>query len=123
MTRKKLLLGIGIAAAAVGAAEWLPLLVERAAPPQQAPAAARKQQAGAEKAVETRWSELPKREPLGKPAGELLFPHSWTPPPSQTAAAGAAAPPKPVAPAMPYRVAGKLVHEGRPQIVLAKGDR
>jgi hypothetical protein len=76
-----------------------------------------------DRAAEAKLTELPKRQAIGEPAGQLFFPHSWTPPqqpegPVHTPAAVS----KPAPPPMPYRVAGKLLHEGPPQLVLAKGD-
>jgi cohesin domain-containing protein len=67
-------------------------------------------------------AELPAREAMGKPRGEL-----FGPPPVPAAAPRAAAarpqPPKPVAPPMPYRVAGQVMHDGAVHVVLANGDR
>jgi hypothetical protein len=72
--------------------------------------------------ADNRWAELPKRESLGKPAGEIFVPHSWTPPaPVQAPSVASQPAAKPAPPPVPYRVAGKMRHEGRPQIVLAKG--
>jgi hypothetical protein len=68
---------------------------------------------------------LPERETIGKPRGEVFAQRSWAPP-QQRARAKAAAeppPPPPTPPAMPYRVAGKVVYEGGAHVVLAKGDQ
>ena len=85
-----------------------------------APAAVR-----TEVASESRFSQLPEREDIGKRRSELFPSQSWTPPaPRVTAApAAAAVPVAPSAPPMPYRVAGRVVHEGGAHVVLAKGDR
>jgi hypothetical protein len=68
---------------------------------------------------------LPSRDGLSGPRGELFG--SNTPPvraaPKHKAAIEAAPPPAPVAPPMPYRVAGQVVHDGPPRVVLARDDR
>jgi hypothetical protein len=68
---------------------------------------------------------LPSRDGLSGPRGELFG--SNAPPvraaPKPTAPVEAAAPPPPVAPPMPYRVAGQVVHDGPPRVVLARDDR
>jgi hypothetical protein len=70
---------------------------------------------------------LPAREGLNRPSRDLFA--SNVPPeprPARKAAAppeAAAPPPAPVAPPMPYRVAGQVVHDGAPQVVLARDDR
>jgi hypothetical protein len=78
-------------------------------------------------AAEPRFAKLPRRESIGRPAGELFLPQSWSPPPAKprSVAVKPAPPPppeKPAAPPVPYRLVGKMVHEEQPQIVLAKGD-
>ena len=70
---------------------------------------------------------LPSREGLNRPSGDLFA--SSSPPPARTAPAKPRPPAQEVAPAppapppMPYRVAGQVVHEGAPRIVLAREDR
>lgn len=69
---------------------------------------------------------LPSRETIGRPRGQVFASRSWAPPAKPRPAAAAAAPvvsAPPAPPPMPYRVAGKVVHEGGAHIVLAKGDR
>jgi cohesin domain-containing protein len=65
---------------------------------------------------------LPERETIGAPAGQVFFPQSWAPPPAPAPAQASAGPTKPAPPPMPYRVVGKMLQQGAPQIVLAKGD-
>jgi hypothetical protein len=68
---------------------------------------------------------LPSRDGLSGPRGELFG--SNAPPvraaPKHKAAVEAPPPPAPVAPPMPYRVAGQVVHDGPPRVVLARDDR
>ncbi len=68
-------------------------------------------------------AQLPAREAIGKRRGELFPAQSWAPPPPKRAPALKVAPPAPTAPPMPYRVAGRVVHDGVAHVVLAKGDR
>jgi hypothetical protein len=119
MRRNKILLWLGVAIVIGAAANWLavPSLDSGAGVVQ----AAKSDSVEARK-PDTRWAALPTREAIGKPAGELFFPHSWTPAaPAQTTLAARGGT-RPAAPSMPYRVAGKVVAEGKPEIVLAKGD-
>jgi len=67
-------------------------------------------------------ARLPSREAIGAARGQPFDPRSWAPPPRQ-ASAVAVAPPKPVAPPVPYRVAGQVMHDGMNQVVLARDDR
>ncbi len=72
--------------------------------------------------VEERFAALPSRQAIGKSRGEPFGARSWTPP----AAKGpklVVAPPKPVAPPLPYRIAGQVTHDGVMQVVLARDDR
>jgi len=64
---------------------------------------------------------LPERPALGAPQAQLFGPQSWQPK-VDPRAASAAKPAAPRVPAMPYRYAGKLLHEGRLKVFLAKGD-
>jgi hypothetical protein len=123
VSRKSLLVLLGIAGAAAAVAQWLPApsVGVGAGRPAAGPAS------GGERRADTpadgRFAALPSRESIGAPAGQLFFPHSWAPPMQAPVEASVPAPPpKPSAPPMPYRVAGKIMHEGRPHIVLAKGD-
>jgi hypothetical protein len=70
-------------------------------------------------------AQLPEREAIGRRRGELFPSQSWTPPPPKPAARAAVVepPPAPQPPPMPYRVAGRVVHDGIAHVVLAKGDR
>lgn len=61
---------------------------------------------------------LPERPVLGEAAGALFSSRSPEPPPSQVASV----PAKPSAPPLPYRFAGRLVRNGTPQVILAKGN-
>jgi hypothetical protein len=61
---------------------------------------------------------LPDRPTLGEPAGALFGARSWQPPPAKVTAAASA----PVAPPMPYRFAGRVLHDGKLQVFLSKGD-
>lgn len=61
---------------------------------------------------------LPERPALGEPVGALFGSQSWQPPAPKVTRAPVA----PSAPPMPYRFAGKLVQDGKPQVFLAKGD-
>jgi hypothetical protein len=70
---------------------------------------------------------LPSREGLGRPSRDPFASH--TPPPrpapapKQAATPPVAVPAAPVAPPVPYRVAGQVVHDGPAQVVLARDDR
>jgi len=65
---------------------------------------------------------LPERAALGAPNAALFGPQSWQPPVRQSVAP-VATPAAPRVPAMPYRYAGRLLHEGQLKVYLAKGDR
>src|SRR5215510_328192 len=70
-------------------------------------------------APEERYSTLPSRQTIGKPRGEPFGARSWVPvAPARPKVAEA--PPKPVAPPLPYRIAGQLTHDGAMQVVLAR---
>jgi len=60
---------------------------------------------------------LPQRTALSEPVSELFGSMSWQPPPPK-----AAPPAPPPPPPMPYRFAGKLLHNGKLQVFLSKGD-
>lgn len=76
----------------------------------------------AQAAPEERYSTLPSRQAIGKPRGEPFGARSWVPvAPARPKVVEA--PPKPVAPPLPYRIAGQLTHDGGMQVVLARDDR
>ena len=118
--RKKLILGGLTLAIAASAAV---LLEERFAPTRPAPQASAPVAAasGAKPAIDP-FGALPRRETMGRPAGEPFGAPVRTPPPPSRAAV-APAPVAPSAPPMPYRIAGMVVQDGAAQVVLAKGDR
>jgi hypothetical protein len=67
---------------------------------------------------------LPERAALGAPHADLFGAKSWQAPRATGASAGAVhAPSAPKVPPMPYRYAGKAVHEGQTKVYLAKGER
>jgi hypothetical protein len=71
-----------------------------------------------------RFAALPERETLGNERGQLFSALRTAPAAAARAAtAPAAKSPQPAAPPMPYRVAGKVWHNGVAEIVLARGDR
>jgi cohesin domain-containing protein len=72
-------------------------------------------------APEERFAALPSRQAIGRARGEPFGARSWTPAPK--APKVALAPPKPVAPPLPYRIAGQVTHDGVMQVVLARDDR
>ena len=69
-----------------------------------------------------RLAKLPSRQAIGAARGQPFDPRSWAPP-HRPAPAVAVAAPKPVAPPIPYRVAGQVMHDGLNQVVLAREDR
>jgi hypothetical protein len=69
-----------------------------------------------------RFAALPAREGMGAPQGKPFGSQDWAPLPSAVSNVKAA-PVAPTAPPMPYRVAGRVVHEGAAHVVLAVGDR
>jgi hypothetical protein len=115
MPRKRLLVWLGIGTAAAAAATWLPQppLASDARPPARIEAARADTQA---ERAQLRWASLPDREMIGAPAGEPFSPFAWTA--AQAAAGAGVALSKP---AVPYRVAGKVVHESE-EILLGKGN-
>ena len=118
--RRKLILGLSVAAVAALALHWLPLpaLVSDPAPT----AAPQIQNSPQESNPTDRFAALPDRAPLGEPRGALFA----TPPPPAPKPARKPEPvvePMPVPPPMPYRVAGKVVHDGVSKVVVLKGDR
>jgi hypothetical protein len=116
--RKKVLIGgLGITLAAFGAA--ILLAPDQAA---DAPTPVQHPPQLAHTAENPLFAGLPARRAIAPSKGELF---SSPPPPKPPAPVIAAptppAPPTP--PAMPYRVAGLVVHDGRAEVVLSKGDR
>lgn len=116
--RKKRLLGLLVfAAAAAAAAAWLPR-------PATSPVATEREVKAAQRPQSTqaadRLAALPQRETLRQSSGTMFSSQSWTP--SPRAAAQAAPVVAPVAPPMPYRVAGRVHREGATQVILAHGD-
>jgi hypothetical protein len=120
--RKNKVLGWTLAAAAAGGV-WL--FADRSAPPasdSQPVATAPKSEPRSGEGALT----LPPRAGLSGLRGELF---GTSPPPvhrapkPKTPVEAAAPPPAPVAPPMPYRVAGQVVHDGPPRVVLAREDR
>ena len=110
-------------AAAAGAGVWF--FADQPAPPVSDP-----QRVAAVPRNEPRSSEgtliLPSRDGLSGPRGELFgsnAPPVRAAPKHKAPVEAAAPPPAPVAPPMPYRVAGQVVHDGPPRVVLARDDR
>jgi len=112
-----------VLAAAAGAGVWF--FADQPAPPVSDP-----QRVAAVPRNEPRSSEgtlvLPSRDGLSGPRGELFgsnAPPVRAAPKHKAPVEAAAPPPAPVAPPMPYRVAGQVVHDGPPRVVLARDDR
>lgn len=63
-------------------------------------------------------SELPAREAIGKPRGDLFATRSWAP-----VASAPQEPVAPTAPPNPFRFAGTTNHEGKRKVFLILGDR
>jgi len=122
--RKKTVLVCAVSiGGAAAAAAWAPMPGEEAA----APIVASTQPGATLKAPTANLiAELPARDALAKRRGELFTVQSWALPPAKaarTVKAAPAAPRQPTPPPMPYRVAGRVVHDGIAHVVLAKGDR
>jgi hypothetical protein len=116
--RRRLTIGLVFVAAALAAAHWLPLPWSVSDP---APATAgQPEKAVQESKSDERFAALPERAPLAAPRGALF---SAPPPPPKPKPAAPVAQPKPVAPPVPYRVAGRVAHDGTSKLVLMKGDR
>lgn len=119
MRKKVLIGGLGITVAASAAAILL-------APEQSTDAAApvQHQPQIAHTAESPLFNGLPVRKAIGPSAGELFSSPPRPKPAAAIVAPGRVAPPAaPSAPAMPYRVAGTVAHDGVAKVVLAKGDR
>jgi hypothetical protein len=67
---------------------------------------------------DARFAALPARAPLGELRGALFA----APAAPKPAVAAPPPPAQPSAPPMPYRVAGRVMHDGITKVVLAKGD-
>jgi hypothetical protein len=117
--RKKKLLGwLIFAAVAAAVAAWVPLPQKETVTAERDAKAAERGQAPR---AEGRLDALPARDAVGRPASPLFSSQSWEPP--RRAVASEPAPvAAPVAPPMPYRVAGRVMNNGVTQIVLARGD-
>ena len=124
---------LGWAALVCAGAAVVLYLPDRDAPSALAGAASPAKPASGPTAPEPRLQALPAREALGPAQGEPFAARDWAPPakpvlpPTPPAAAPpivAVAPvaPQRIAPAVPYRVAGEVMHDDAAYIVLARGD-
>ena len=122
MGRKNKVLGWALAAAAAGGV-WF--FADQPAPTvsdPRPPAAALKNEPRSGEGT----LSLPSRDGLSGPRGELFgsnAPPVRAAPKHKAPVEAAAPPPAPVAPPMPYRVAGQVVFDGPPRVVLARDDR
>lgn len=119
MNKKRLLLGLGLAATGAAIlAQFLPA----GAP---APSEVRSERGRAmdrAREASARFDALPGRQALGKLRGQLFGPGSWAPAaPAQRPVAQI--PEKPAPPPIPYRVAGEVVVGDGLRVVLSRGDR
>ncbi len=117
---KKTALGL-VVLACVGVAAVV-LLPERPSAPDGTAVTSAAVTGNAERSEERRFAALPPRDGLGRqrsdPFGTSIGPTARAP-----VRAAPVAPPVPTPPPMPYRVAGQLVRDGVPQVVLARDDR
>ena len=123
MGQKKKLLGWVLGAAAA-AGVWLYFDPPQPQPKAQAPERA----SSPEPQTGSSAFGLPSRDGLSRPKGDLFGSNAPPAPraaPAKPKKAGpeVAPPAAPVAPPMPYRVAGQVVHDGPPRVVLARDDR
>ncbi len=120
MRKKTLLVGLGVAAAVSGAA-----VVFAPAPVSEPAATVQHSPQIAHTAQTPLIGGLPSRQGIGPSKGEHFYSAPPAKPPAPVIAAVPAAPPPapPSAPPMPYRFAGKVVHDGVAKVVLARGDR
>jgi len=112
-----------LAAAAAAAGAWLFF----DAPQRPQPEARPPEQAtrGEPQGGDSRFG-LPSRDGLSQPRGDLFgsnVPQARSKPSKSKPVAESPPPPAPVAPPMPYRVAGQVIHDGPPRVVLARDDR
>ncbi len=127
MGKKRLLVWTVLIAAAAAAVLLAPQAAREAPVDVAAAPASARTQAPAAKTSD-RLAALPSRDAIGRGAGDPFFARSWAPPPPKKTAAPPVVvapepPPAPSPPPMPYRVAGRVLQQGVPHIVLAKGDR
>jgi hypothetical protein len=121
MNKKRIRIGIaltGVAVVAAGVAAAL--LYPQGEPPPATQASGTAPSAQA--ATEDRFAALPSRQAIGKARGEPFGARSWTPV-APVRPQVVQAPPKPVAPPLPYRIAGQVSYDGGMQVVLARDDR
>ena len=119
MNKKRIRIGIALTGVAVVAGAVALLYTQgQPAPVTKGSSAAPSAQAAAEE----RFAALPSRQAIGKPRGEPFGARSWTPAAPKRPQV-AQAPPKPMAPPLPYRIAGQVSHDGVMQVVLARDDR
>src|SRR5690349_8318399 len=120
---KKKYARIGIALTGLAVVAGAVALLYSQGQPQPATKAASAAAPGAQAAPEERYAALPSRQAMGKARGEPFGARSWAPP-APVRPRVAEAPPKPVAPPLPYRIAGQVTtHDGGMQVVLARDDR
>ena len=117
MPKKRLLGWLVFAAIAAAVAAWVPLPQRDTASPEPDAKAAKTQAPRAQ----GRFESLPDRDAIGRQSGSAFSSRSWAPPhkPAPVPAPVVAAP---VAPPMPYRVAGRVQHDGVMQVILTRGD-
>jgi len=118
MDKKSIRIGIALTGLAVvaGASAMLYAGREPLSTTKAATGVAPSVQAGSEE----RLAALPSRQGIGKPRGEPFAPRSWTPVTSPLRKVAVA---PPVAPPLPYRVAGQVTYDGGMRVVLARDDR
>ena len=121
MNKKLARIGIALTGCAV-VAGGAALVYSQGEPPPPATTRASSAAPSAQAAPAERYSALPSRESIGKARGEPFGARSWVPPAPKRATV-VEAPPKPVAPPLPYRIAGQVTHDGAMQVVLARDDR
>jgi len=115
MRNKRLFALLILAAAAAGAALFLPAPKEKELVEEKNVWRPAVQPAG------DAFAQLPARETMGRQGGELFSSQSWMAP-AAPVAVEVAAPVKPALPLMPYRVAGQVVQDGSTHVILARGD-
>ena len=118
MPKKRLLAWLVFAAIAAAVAAWVPLPQRDTATPERdakAPKAQAPQARG-------RFESLPERDTIGRQAGSAFSSRSWEPPRKPAPPEPPPVVAAPVAPPMPYRVAGRVLHDGVMQVILTRGD-
>jgi hypothetical protein len=119
MDKKRIRIGIALTGVAVVAGAAALLYTQG----QPAPVANGSRAApSAQAAAEERFAALPSRQAIGKARGEPFGARSWAPSAPKRPQV-VEAPPKPMAPPLPYRIAGQVSHDGVMQVVLARDDR